>query len=175
MKNPLHIFDSRFANPLSDDDVAKSLGQFLHVANNEEMFDGFANRDKELSEFSRVVRRWFVRLQRYDGVTKSLVGELNSYMDTVPSRAVLVFDKKNKVLRLTLGPLDDSDATVSLGETAYVFCELLQRGCLDKLKKCEASDCDNFHVRRGKWCDDGCGSRERQRDKRKRDKERQML
>jgi len=53
--------------------------------------------------------------------------------------------------------------------------EFIRTDALEKLKECAAKDCENLHFRRGKWCSDRCGGRQRVRDKRKRDKQRQMI
>lgn len=58
---------------------------------------------------------------------------------------------------------------------AFALMRLLNAGLDRRLQRCAATDCDNFHFRRGKWCSSNCGVRMRQRKKRKLDKERQML
>jgi len=54
------------------------------------------------------------------------------------------------------------------------FSKLLTSGQLNRLKRCQATGCDNFFLGppQAKWCSKSCGSKQRVREKRRKDRRR---
>ncbi len=118
-------------------------------------------------------RRFLQRIIRY-GVTEKLVEEINSRLTRIRmGLQVQLSPDMRRVEKVHVWPFDIVP-TADEGLT-LAMVEFIRADTLDKLKECAAEDCENLHFRRGKWCSDRCGGRQRVRDKRKRDKERQML
>ena len=118
-------------------------------------------------------RRFLQRIIRY-GVTQKLVEEINSRLTRIRMGLQVQLSpdmkrvEKEHVWPFDIVPTADEGLTLAM-------VEFIRADALEKLKECAAEDCENLHFRRGKWCSDRCGGRQRVRDKRKRDKERQML
>ena len=119
-------------------------------------------------------RRWVQRIHRY-GKTKRIFDDLNKALGRLTVSATMEFDPKTSEVSWRIGNITRGAKFERSDLVAFFVAILLESGALDSLKRCVAHGCPNFHVRRGIWCSDNCGSRERQRDKRKRDKLRQML
>ena len=126
-------------------------------------------------------KRRFARIFRY-GVTDGLIEELNEILDNVNTTVHLRIDRDTRALewRFSIIPAahPEASATYTIAPAiaaAFDFCVLLERGWFDGIKRCKLQECRKFHVRRGKWCSDNCGSLSRVRKKRRLDKERQML
>ncbi len=118
-------------------------------------------------------RRFLQRIIRY-GVTKKLVEEINSRLTRIRmALQVQLSPDMKRVEKEYVWPFD----IVPTADEGLILAmvEFIRADALEKLKECAAEDCENLHFRRGKWCSDRCGGRQRVRDKRKRDKERQML
>ena len=112
--------------------------------------------------------------------TAELFLEAANRIQPMPVRASLVFARGTLKVRFALPdePMNSivgDDPVLNDAAMALIVSTLLEAGKLNNVKRCESKDCRQFHVRRGKWCSDGCGSRERLRKKRKLDRERQML
>lgn len=113
------------------------------------------------------------RFHRY-GISVQLVKDLNESLSRIAVSARLQYDRSGGGFAWTLSETDFNALLYSDRMTAAI-CDLLTLGQLDSLKRCELRECRKFHVRRGKWCSDSCGSKYRVRNKRKKDKERQMM
>lgn len=118
-------------------------------------------------------RRFLQRIIRY-GVTEKLVEEINSRLTRI--RMGLRVQLSPDMKRVEKEYVWPSDVVPNADEgLTLAMVEFIRTDALEKLKECAAKDCENLHFRRGKWCSDRCGGRQRVRDKRKRDKQRQML
>lgn len=99
-------------------------------------------------------------------VTESFIDEINDMLVNV-KKGVLV-QKNAETGQIEIHDVWSIDAPPTPMEgTALAFIRHLQTGSFDKLKQCISEDCSNYHFRRGKWCSDRCGSRQRQRRWRK--------
>ena len=175
MKNPLHYFDNRYASEQAEEIIEDTLILMMFLANEDGDSPRLVDGDFDRREIAVKVRSWTGRLHRY-GVTKGLVKELNECMLGDMAESYFKFDIDELVLRVKFIPFADAfGRRRGVGRIAYIFCEMLQRGNFRNLKRCEADGCSKYHVRRGIWCSDACGSRERQRKMRRLKREGQML
>lgn len=142
---------------------------------------------KGVDRFFSDARKWVSRLARY-GVTKALVGDLNNHLAVMKTVARMQFHPTYGYLDWEVSIEDEitMDGIVSkdrvLGDlslddllaraVAFYFAKALQEGGLDGVKRCGMSDCKKFFVGtyRAKWCSNTCGSRNRARNKRIRDR-----
>ena len=133
-----------------------------------EMLLGAANEGDEQ------VQAWLHRIERY-GVTKGLVRDLNKELESIRMTACFAFneDSENIEPRFWFSDFPEKSGI----RIAFAVATLLSEGALDGLMQCESQECRKFAVRstRAKWCSDTCGGRHRGRQKRWKDKERQML
>lgn len=120
-----------------------------------------------------------------DGITDVLVNKINEWMALRPrsvrpqlqneTRSITwVFDEPVNVTWLfepSIKPQPDQFLSLAGWCTAV----LISLDVFDQLKRCEV--CSNFYIGgpRAKYCSDTCGSLNRVRRKRKKDRERQML
>ena len=114
-------------------------------------------------------RRFLQRIRRY-GVTENLVKEINSRLAGIRTGLQVQLSPNMERLEKQNNWLGDYVPTADEGLT-LAMVEFIRTNALEKLKECAAGDCENLHFRRGKWCSDRCGGRQRVRDKRKRDKQ----
>ncbi len=117
---------------------------------------------------------WLNRIKQH-GATKGLVRDLNKELEGIPMNAVFALNEDSKRLEPRFGfpNLPENVDT----RIAFAVATLLSEGALDGLMRCASQDCRKFAVRstRAKWCSDTCGGRDRGRQKRWKDRERQML
>jgi len=117
--------------------------------------------------------KWIRRLERY-GITDAFLRDLESEVRLAQFVAYLSLDKENGVFKWTHEwPIDETLSRPS-DYYAVLVAWAASSGAFRNLKKCGADDCSKYHVRRGKWCSDNCGSKYRVRKKRKLDKARGM-
>ena len=82
------------------------------------------------------------------------------------------FDYKSGEIEWNYAQKTDEFELPSIEESvAFHFALVLGSGELDRLRKCEMSDCRKYFIGtdRAMWCSNTCGSRNRARNKRKRD------
>lgn len=104
-----------------------------------------------------------------EGLSEEFAEELSELVNDFNFEARLVYDNDEK--RFVWKHSVAKEQTVPFHHWSLLhFCMLIELGELKSLKRCELEDCGKFHVRRGKWCSDNCGSLYRGRNKRKRDK-----
>lgn len=118
-------------------------------------------------------RRFLQRIKRY-GVTENLVKEINSRLAEIRTGPRVQLSPDMERVEKQNVWLNDHVPTADEGLT-LAMVEFIMTDAFEKLKECAAEDCENLHFRRGKWCSDTCGGRQRVRKKRKLDKQRQML
>ena len=164
-------------NPLHDPELEK-LAKWALLQEPRKLAAEFARR---ANDGDKTAKRWISRLYR-DGMIltwQSSVDRLVRKVDLVHNYRL---NKESGTFQLVLRewgqiyPVPDSPLFPDV-ETVYawIVMRLVNAGIDGAVKRCEADDCRKYHFRRGKWCDDGCGTRIRQRDKRKRDKEAGMI
>ncbi len=132
-----------------------------------ERFVAAANAGDDLANY-------FLHCLLKDGVTAPLVEVINGRLASVRKGVHVRENRKTGRIETHDVWLLDHPPTGAEGVT-LAFVEFLKTGAFQKLKVCSADDCNNYHFRRGKWCSDTCGGRQRVRKKRKLDKQRQML
>jgi len=119
-------------------------------------------------------QRWLKRIERH-GITKGLVRDLNQKLLGWPMEACFALDEDAAKLDASflIGSLPEDKSV----HTAFSVAMLISKGALNGLMQCASTECRNFAVRstRAKWCSDKCGGRDRGRNKRKNDRQRQML
>ena len=133
----------------------------------------YANRGKGL--FHVVL----ARIHRY-GITDALVKYVNKCLAESSTTARPHLDAESQQLEwvvdmtgITESFENDRKTEPTRDDLIWMFywnlAALISSGVFDKLKRCE--DCRNFYIGgpRAKWCSNTCGSRNRARDKRKRD------
>ena len=178
MKNPLQEAEEikRLLKSSSRGDFAdKNCAHIFAILGNQTMRVPHGDQAEQSAAAAvNAAASWIHRLHRY-GITEALAKDLNVYLKNSPSSAWLEFDSNTKTVDWAHGQLLKFDDLRPVDAFAYVFCRVLERGHFKNLKRCAANDCRKYHVRRGKWCDDGCGSRERQRKMRRLKREGQML
>lgn len=115
---------------------------------------------------------WLARVIRR-GPSLMLLQELEKAIGDVRQCSTLVLDKKNK--RFNWVPVESN----RLIDVMYPLClvSVINAGLSDRLKRCALTECRKFFFGdpRKKWCSDACGSKVRVREKRRKDRERQML
>ena len=164
-------------NPLPDEDH-EPLAKWALLQEPLALADEFARR---ANENDKVAKRWISRLYR-EGMTLSWQGAVDKLVRRVGLIHNYRLNKESGKYDLVLRewgqihPVPDAPLFPNV-ETVYAWIVMrLVNAELDrKLKKCEATSCENFHFRRGRWCSNRCGGRMRQQEKRKRDKEAGML
>ena len=123
--------------------------------------------------FESTVTQWLTRLLS-DGVTEPLIEELNKMSSKIRYRRLLTLDEGGSPLWNNIANLDDIEPESSV---AYAISHLLGSGAFKRLLQCQEEKCDDFFLGRPdrKWCSDRCGSRTRNRAKRKSDRESGVL
>lgn len=164
-------------NPLHDPGL-ENLAKWALLQEPKKLADTFAHLANEEDE---IAVRWISRLYR-DGMTLAWRTALDKLVRRVDLVHHYRLNREKGRFELELRewgriyPEPDSPLFPNL-ETVYawIVMRLVNAGLDKKLKQCDSSNCDNFHFRRGKWCDDVCGTRERVRKSRKLKKQGQML
>ena len=125
-------------------------------------------------EFSQLMLKWLAHYYRY-GLSKKMIRDLNAAMVGVKCRPWIYDDQEGGYACAYAIDFDHVPPVESIA--ALFFSSMALSGALNGLKRCESEECRNYFIgnAKAKWCSDTCGSRERLRDKRRRDKERQML
>ena len=124
----------------------------------------------EASQPDNPIRPWIARLARY-GLTQSFLKDLRSVLNTIEAKGHADLVRLKDGSYVLTAPIQEFGGTesASVDQTAALLVAvLLQDGSYRNLRKCAATDCDNFHVRRGKWCSDNCGGRVRNKALRRR-------
>jgi hypothetical protein len=117
---------------------------------------------------------WLRRVERH-GVTHGLAEDINKKLLGFQMPACFVFNTETGKLEPGFFPFDlpKNDEVM----IAFSVAVALADGALDTLKRCALKECSKYFVGdpRAKWCSETCGSKYRVRNKRKKDKQRQML
>lgn len=104
-----------------------------------------------------------------NGVSDSLLNILNPRLQGIRNQ-LLVESVDGKLVRVYIAylPINSSPKIFA----ANMFANITFLGGLDRLKRCQISDCQKFYIGRQnqRWCSDTCGSRSRVREKRKKSK-----
>ena len=116
---------------------------------------------------------WFCRYDN-EGLTDAFYNDLNSTVAQIPYSKV--------VIPTELIPTHDDTPSnaylpwknTTVSPEAYAaddFSKLLTSGELERLKRCQSEGCGKLFIGRpdGKWCSRSCGSKQRVRNKRKKD------
>ena len=115
---------------------------------------------------------WLAQLIRR-GPSLSLLVELEDAIGDVRQCSTLVLDKKYR--RFDWVPIENAH----LVDKMYPLClvSVINAGLSNRIKRCAYKDCRKFFFGdiRKQWCSNNCGSLIRGRNKRKKDRERQML
>lgn len=163
---------------LADAKTAKTMVEFVNnVAANippEIEDDDVSGELWRKEEFSLLMLKWLSRFYRY-GISKKMLQELNAAMVEIKCSPWIYTDENDGYV-LTYAINFDQIPPVE-SAAALFFSSMALNGELNGLKRCESHECRKFYVgnAKAKWCSDTCGSRERLRKKRKRDRERGML
>ena len=168
------------ANPLHDDTVIVDFKNYQPLT----MGEGLKLLLRLANKSPGPARNYVASIDRY-GVTNSLISKLNGFLGAADFSAhPRYIPSENDIYWVwseesAFEWLYDADVHATKGDVdlllAWVIIALIKVDAFRHLKRCAATDCSNFHARRGKWCSDNCGSKHRVREKRKRDKQRQML
>jgi len=126
--------------------------------------------------------QWIRRLKKY-GVTKSLLADVDRAVRGFRVHTFLALDvdfgtfgwRQQIIKHRTFS--DHSAVSDRAAVFALMIARLVNAGIIDRLKRCQLKSCRKYFFGgpRAKWCSDTCGSKVRVRNKRKRDKQRQML
>lgn len=109
----------------------------------------------------------------HHGPTLPFLKEIDEALGDVEQCSSLILDAVNR--RFVWVPIKNYQPLSRL--TLLCLVSLISAGLSDRLKRCSLNECRRFFFGdpRKKWCSDNCGSKVRVRNKRKKDKERQML
>ena len=119
---------------------------------------------------------WVKRLSRY-GVTNALINEINDLLESIEVHTSYRWNKKSRKFE-QLEPIPNESSFPTWNHVfALMVSRFVNSELIDKLRTCQLDGCNNYFLGgpRAKWCSDNCGSKFRVRDKRKKDKQRQML
>lgn len=123
---------------------------------------------------------WAERLTKH-GIEPWLE-QIDSYVRDVELVHTYSLNRETKQFEISYRPWREISPTVDFLQYpdaptafAWIVMKINNAGLDGVVKRCEAKDCENFHVRKGRWCSDACGSRMRVSKKRERDRKRQML
>lgn len=156
---PLHNYDGLDIGAWANHDPHRVAGGLVNAA----------NRDDPLA------LRWVRRLVTH-GVTDSLLADVDRIVRDIPFGAFLILKPSSRKfewrLRLRRNSLQSRETIF-----AWWVAWLVTVDGIEGLKRCALKDCRKYFVGgpRAKWCSENCGSKFRVRNKRKRDRERQML
>ena len=178
VENPLHGPDL-YLN-LTGETIGRGGGSgIVSLEDSRDVCLSLANGDVDetrewVDVFTRAFRDWLLELYR-NGSSEALVSDLNKELAKVKTICSLRYIPQSDQTQWHILPMGDQ--TEPRAMAAHKFGQLVTAGHLDDLKRCASDDCRRFYVRnpKAKYCSDTCGSRERVRSKRKRDKEGQML
>ena len=148
--------------------IPEMLDMLIYCANRHEPLG-----DEYLREGLTANKRWVDRYYKY-GKTRGLVKDLNAKLKAIQVSASMHFDYKSGEIEWNYAQKTDEFELPSIEESvAFHFALVLGSGELDRLRKCEMSDCRKYFIGtdRAMWCSNTCGSRNRARNKRKRDRE----
>ena len=115
------------------------------------------------------LRDWLDRITRGDS-RRSLIGDLNNLIKYVPHTHVLGLTDDGfprwEHYALMEEPVDP------MIRAAHGIAHFLASEGFRRLRRCKAGDCGNFYLgpSQSKWCCENCGSRERGRKKREKDR-----
>ena len=120
-------------------------------------------------DLCHVLRYWFEQIIA-NGVTEELVGALNGEQMVTRYQHILVLEEDGSVTWRYVADFGTGRAPET--RASYIVSHLLECGALDSLKRCHSEDCENLFAGRPntKWCSKACGSRQRMRSKRRRDR-----
>lgn len=119
--------------------------------------------------YQDALRNWLDRIMRGDS-RRSLIGDLNNLIKYVPHTHVLGLTDDGfprwEHYALMEEPVDP------MIRAAHGIAHFLASEGFRKLRRCKADDCGNFYLgpSQSKWCCENCGSRERGRKKREKDR-----
>ncbi|MDH3691801.1 MAG: CGNR zinc finger domain-containing protein [Gammaproteobacteria bacterium] len=179
MKKPLRqeseIFLSQVGGQIRAWDVSDE--EILVEAANQGLRHSIEERTLIIPErivFEEAVAQWLIRLLN-EGVTESLIDELNKETSDIRYRRLLAMDEGGSPRWHEIADLDGDLEPES--KAAYAISHLVGSGAFQRLGQCEEDACDRFFLGppNRMWCSDRCGSRFRGREKRKLDRERGVL
>jgi hypothetical protein len=188
MKKPLHGGESRYYSFKNGELIvwgAHDVVMLLEAANEAPKFEVVEKGGLSLlakngvvvpevspeDSFCVAVNDWMNSLFR-DGVTDELIDDLNQHLADV--RYVQVLEPLGRGAaswRYNIADMNGQHDPVEAA--AYAFSNQLAIGSLAKLRRCQLADCQKFFLGppNAKWCSASCGSKNRVRRKRKRDKQ----
>lgn len=174
MKKPLHS-DGHVFYVLSGMDLHivdhRSVSHVLEAANRslERGIDDPVIYAGERVQYQDALRAWLERVSAGEPLD-TLTKDLNAIIEHIPYTHVLGLSEDGSPRWEHAARMDDpTDSRIT---AAHGIAHFLASGGFRKLRRCQAQGCGNFYLGppQSKWCTDTCGSRERGRRKRAKDK-----
>ena len=119
--------------------------------------------------YQDALRGWLDRITRGDS-RRSLIGNLNNLIQHVPHTHVMGLTDEGSPRWEYYARMEEPVDPII--RAAHGIAHFLASEGFRRLRRCKADDCANFYLgpSQSKWCCENCGSRERGRKKREKDR-----